>query len=279
MKKQDVIIEMILTEYIYQRDKMTQQTDEKDFLAHYDSQQFEQLSVTTDLLIFSISDVKTDNYRKLPEKMMSVYLIKRSQFPCKDKWSLAGGFVHPNETLEETAKKVLKQKINLDNLYLEQLYTFDKIDRDPRTRILSVGYMALVNRKELPSGIQQSNNWFNIQQTDSGLILKNEQQPDMIFDLSHENCLAFDHAHIIQVGLNRLKNKIEYTDLAFHLVPHEFTLTELQNVYEAILGKKLLAPAFRRVIKSRVQPTGHTTTGSGHRPSALFYYAGDKSII
>ena len=100
---------------------MTYHIDEDDFLAHYDSQQFEKLSVTTDLLIFSISDIKTDNYRKLPEKMMSVYLIQRTQFPCKDKWSLAGGFVHPQETLEAAAKKVLKQKINLDNLYLEEV--------------------------------------------------------------------------------------------------------------------------------------------------------------
>ena len=139
--------------------------------------------------------------------------------------------------------------------------------------------MALVNRQELPLHIQASHNWFNIHQTESGLVLQNEQNAHLIINLSDEKSLAFDHADIIQVGLNRLKNKIEYTDLAFHLVADEFTLTELQNVYEAILGKKLLAPAFRRVIKSRVKPTGKTTTGSGHRPSALFCYDGHDNII
>ncbi len=251
---------------------------EKDFLNTYDSTPYGKISLTTDLLVFSISDVKTANYRKLPEKKMSVFLMQRDQFPFKDKWSLPGGFVDMNDTLETTAKKVLKNKIHIENLYLEQLYTFDNPRRDPRMRIVSVAYMALVNRQELPPHLQQTDNWFTVNCENGKLILANEKCPDLYFDLSQQDCLAFDHTEIIKTGLTRLKNKIEYTDLAFHLLPYEFTLTEMQNVYEAILGKKLLAPAFRRVVKSQVMATGNMTGGQGHRPSALYRYRGNEIL-
>ena len=271
-KKQYVIINLFLSKKIIQRLYMLQNEAEKAFLKSYDSSVFEKLSVATDLLVFSISYVKTNNYRKLPEKIMSVFLTSRDQFPFKNMWSLAGGFVGPLESPEETAKRVLKQKIHLEDLYLEQLYTFGDVGRDPRTRIISIAYMALIDRNDLPLHLQQSDCWFNILREEGKLVLQNENNPELRIDLNDPNALAFDHTKIIKVGLERLKNKIEYTDLAFHLVPDEFTLTELQNVYEAILGKKLLAPAFRRVIKSKVQETGNVTSGSGHRPSALYRY-------
>ncbi len=258
---------------------MTTNKDEKQFLNTYDSAQFDKISLTTDLLVFSISDVKTTNYRKLAEKKMSVFLINRDQFPFKDKWSLPGGFVRPTDTLEETAKRVLQDKVKINNLYFEQLYTFGAIDRDPRMRIVSVAYMALVNRRDLPGNLQHADNWFTVNRQNNTIILTNENNPELRFDLSHDGGLAFDHTTIIQTGLNRLKNKVEYTDLAFHLLPTEFTLTELQNVYEAVLGKKLLAPAFRRAVKSRVTATGNMTGGLGHRPSALYQYTGEPESV
>lgn len=274
-KKQYVIIKMILTKFSLKRLIMFIKKAEKAFLKSYDSSVFEKLSLTTDLLVFSISDLKTNNYRKLSEKVMSVFLTNRDQFPFKGVWGVPGGFVGLNESLEETAKRVLREKIHLDDLYLEQLYTFGNVQRDPRMRIVSVAYMALIERSDLPLSLQQADNWFNIFKEGDKIILKNENNPSLVIDLSELGALAFDHQEIISVGLERLKNKIEYTDLAFHLVPNEFTLTQLQNVYEAILGKKLLAPAFRRVIKSRVEATGNVTSGSGHRPSALFSYKGE----
>ena len=274
-KKQYVIINLFLTKFSLTRFKMFIKKAEKAFLKSYDSSAFEKLSVTTDLLVFSISDLKTNNYRKLSEKVMSVFLANRDQFPFKDCWSLPGGFVSPEETLEETAKRVLREKIHLDDLYLEQLYTFGGVERDPRMRIISVAYMALVERSDLPYSLQQSDHWFNICREENKFILRNENNSSIEVDLNTPSALAFDHHEIIKVGLERLKNKIEYTDLAFHLVPNEFTLTELQNVYEAVLGKKLLAPAFRRTIKSKVHETGNMTSGSGHRPSALFKYKAD----
>ena len=133
-----------------------------------------------------------------------------------------------------------------------------------KLRVAVIGTGMIANSAHFPA--------LNILREEGKLVLQNENNPQLRIDLNDPNALAFDHTKIIKVGLERLKNKIEYTDLAFHLVPDEFTLTELQNVYEAILGKKLLAPAFRRVMKSRVEATGKTTSGSGHRPSVLFKY-------
>ena len=150
------------------------EVEERSFLDSYDSSVFEKVSVTTDILVFSISDITTTNYRKLPEKKMSVYLTQRTQFPFKDKWSLAGGFVNPKETLVETAMGVLKRKMGIDELYLEQLYTFDAPNRDPRMRILSVAYMALLNRKDLPENARQESLWFNIIRDGEKILLQNE---------------------------------------------------------------------------------------------------------
>lgn len=246
---------------------MTDYRNEKEFLETYDSKGFEQVSVTTDLLIFAISDLETENYRRLNQKKMSIYLVKRENFPAKDKWCLPGGFVNPRESLEESALAVLKQKTKLNDLYLEQLYTFGDVKRDPRTRIISVAYMALIDKQNLPMQIARDSNWFHITQKGEDVFLQNEENPEIRFSIGE---LAFDHSDIIKAGLSRLKNKIEYTDLAFHLLPEEFTLSELQAVYEVILGKSLLAPAFRRMIKPHVVATGNVKQGSGHRPSAFY---------
>ena len=117
---------------------------EEEFLKAYDPNEFERLSVTTDILIFSVSDKEKNNYRKANEKIMSILLVKRDNYPFKDRWCLPGGFLDPKtETLLDTTKRVLKSETNLEDIYLEQLYTFDCINRDPRMRVLSTTFMAL----------------------------------------------------------------------------------------------------------------------------------------
>lgn len=260
---------------------------EKEFLESYDSSLFEKVSITTDLLIFSVSDSKQDNYRKLNEKSFSIFLLRRSEFPFKDEWSLPGGFVDPRESLEVAANKVLEKKTGFSDLYMEQLYTFGNVKRDPRMRIISTAYMSLIDKNQLSEEIANSENWFNITvKDDQFFTLQNVKDEKIVLSFSipetgsifqpniqskfEAKDIAFDHALIIAAGVLRLKNKIEYTDLVFHLLPESFTLTELQNVYEAILGKKLLAPAFRRMIATQVVKTGEVRQGAGHRPSALF---------
>lgn len=265
---------------------------EAEFLKDYDSSQFEKLSVTTDILIVSVADEQQSNYRKTAIKKMSILLVKRDNYPYKDKWCLPGGFLDPKtETLEESAKRVLYQETNLKDIYLEQLYTYDAINRDPRLRVLSTSFIALIDKNKLTSQINPKAKWFNIS------IMEDNDRIDVVLESANETMkykvekylkeqttnryeykllenkdLAFDHATIILSGLERLKNKIEYTDIVFNMMPEYFTLGELQKVYEVILNKKLLDPAFRRIIASKVVKTEKMKTGGGHRPSALFQY-------
>lgn len=264
---------------------------EEEFLKDYDSNAFEKLSVTADILILSVADEETGNYRKLSEKKFSVLLVKRNTYPFKDKWCLPGGFVGYNEDLEDAARRILKNETNLENIYIEQLYTFGTPNRDPRMRVLSTSYMSLIDKNRLDTKLAKNAAWFNItllEDKDSiHVTLDNEIETinfvikkvlrdkstdryDYIVDKNDK--IAFDHAKIIVSGISRLKNKIEYTDIVFNMMPRYFTLGELQQVYEVILGKKLLAPAFRRIIADKVRKTDKMQTGGGHRPSQLFEY-------
>lgn len=270
---------------------------EEEFLKDYDPKEFDQLSMTADILLISVSDEESNNYRKTSKKMMSILLVKRDDFPYKGKWCLPGGFLNPKtETLEDCAKRVLKNETNLSNIYLEQLYTYDALDRDPRTRVVSTSYIALVDKNKLTEMINPNASWFDVVlleekndivdiTLDNGkdtihLAIKKklrEKTTDRYKFIEVKNdALAFDHALVILAGLERLKNKLNYTDIVFNMMPEYFTLGELQQVYEVILNKKLLDPAFRRIIASKVEKTNKMKTGEGHRPSALFKYKGNK---
>ena len=145
---------------------MGKETTEAEFLKNYDSSKYEKPSVTVDVLIFTILNKKTDNYRKLDDKKLSLLLVKRGGHPFKGKWAIPGGFVNMNESLEEGAKRELKEETNVENVYLEQLYTYGDVNRDPRTRVISSVYMALVNsdRLNVKAGDDASDaKWFNIE--------------------------------------------------------------------------------------------------------------------
>lgn len=266
-------------------------SSEEEFLNHYDSSKFEKLSMTTDILIFSISNNPTDNYRKLNEKLFSVLLVKRDDYPFKDKWCLPGGFVKIDEDLEDAPKRILANETNIHDIYLEQLYTFGSVNRDPRMRIVSTSYMALIDKNRLNDKLNNNASWFNINiiedekeisvYLENGIeeikfkikkILKEKTTDRYKFEILENDKLAFDHPLVIVSGIERLKNKIEYTDIVFNMMPEYFTLGELQQVYEIILGKKLLDPAFRRIIADKVVKTDKMQTGGGHRPSYLFKY-------
>ena len=273
-----------------------QYSSEEEFLKNYDPNSFERLSMTTDILIMSVSTEESDNYRKLEEKKFSILLVKRDDYPFKDKWCLPGGFIGMKETLEEAAKRVLEAETNLKNIYIEQLYTFSDVDRDPRMRIISTAYMALIDKNKIKDTLNKNSCWFNVslvEETEKKykVVLKNEkeeisftlnkrlkEQTTDSYELSvgKNEKIAFDHPLVIVNGLERLKNKIEYTDIVFNMMPKYFTLSELQQVYEVILNKKLLAPDFRRIIANKVEKTDQVRKGKGHRPSALFRYKGSK---
>ncbi len=270
---------------------MSEFQSEEEFLKAYNPNDYDRLSLTTDILICSVSSEEEENYRKLSKKYFSILLVKRDDYPFKGKWCLPGGFVRIDEELEDAPKRILASETNLHNIYLEQLYTYGSLDRDPRMRVISTSYIALVDKNRLRDKLLPNASWFNVtlledekkmnitldngEETISLVIKKTlrEQTTDRYkYTIVKNDKLAFDHPLVIAAGLSRLRNKVNYTDIVFNMMPEYFTLGELQQVYEVILGKKLLDPAFRRIIANKVEKTTKVKTGEGHRPSALFRY-------
>lgn len=285
--------------------KNKQGLTEEEFLKQYDANMYSKPSFTVDMLIFTVVNEEKENYRRLPEKSLKILLVKRGDHPYIGKWALPGGFVAVEESLDEAALRVLRAETNIDDIYMEQLYTWGEVNRDPRTRVISSSYMALVDSSSLiiKAGNDETDaSWFNINYNllqekkvlvEKGYIyeqiveikLWNESEELYSKIKITENLdgkvnreiietvgIAFDHGKFIEYAINRLRKKIEYTSLAFNLMPELFTLTELQQVYEVIQGKELLAAAFRRKIANMVIETNQFTKDAGHRPSKLFRY-------
>jgi ADP-ribose pyrophosphatase YjhB (NUDIX family) len=281
---------------------------EEEFLQKYDASIFERPSVTVDMLIFTVMDEEKENYRKLPEKSLKFLMIKRGEHPYIGQWALPGGFVGANESIDEAAMRELKTETNIDNIYMEQLYTWGNINRDPRTRVISCSYMALVDSTslEIKAGDDADEaKWFDINysvfqekktilekgfvyeklvkinlsdntDTLSAVVKVLETVEGKVRKVNREvvdsNGIAFDHAKMIEYAIERLRNKIEYTDIAFNLMAELFTLSQLQQVYEVILDRELLAAAFRRKIAGMVIETNQFTKDAGHRPSKLYRF-------
>jgi len=261
--------------------------NEKQFLEQYNPVEFPRPSVTVDNVIFTVAVIREGNYRKLAEKELRVLLIQRGGHPFIGQWALPGGFVRPDETVGEAANRELAEETSIHGGYLEQLYTFSAPGRDPRTWVISCAHMALIDneRINLKAGSDADDaRWFIIKTENTvehvKLLLTNEdinlsaivmsKSNGKDLQIIENNGLAFDHAEILVCAINRLRSKLEYTDLAFSLMPEKFTLTELQQVYEAILGKLLFKAAFRRKIIGLVQETGQYTNDKGHRPAKMY---------
>ena len=280
---------------------------EKEFLQNYDEHEYKRPSVTNDIIIFTTADKEEDNLRKVPKKGMQVILIKRNDYPYKEKWALPGGFVDINESLEMGARRKLKEKTGIDNVYAEQLYTFGDVHRDKRTRVISVGNIALVEKEiikfEEIDSLKKSE-WFWINKT----LLSCEKHEQFIeskhllslksidekIEINYEITekaertifrrkvnsykllnssteeLAFDHYKILDYGIDRLRNKVEYTPIAFNLLPRLFTVKELQNVYEAIMGREILN--FRRKMGEMIIETDEKIEGKAFRPAKVFKF-------
>lgn len=231
---------------------MLKRTEEEIFLENYNPREYEPIAITVDIVVFGVLKITTDNYRKLDKQSLNILLVSRKEYPFKGMYSLPGGFVGSKETIDDAVKRVLKNKTGLDNIYCEQLYTFGEVGRDPRMRVISCAYIALVDTTKVQL---KDAEWIDI---------------DRVTQLT----LAFDHSHIIDESLKRLRGKINYTDIVFHVLPKRFTISELQEIYETILNKKLLAAAFRRTIIDKLVETGEYTQNAGHRPSMLFEWKG-----
>ncbi|MCA9970761.1 MAG: NUDIX hydrolase [Anaerolineales bacterium] len=212
---------------------------------NYDANAYERPSVTVDVVIFSLA---ADD--------LKVLLIKRKHKPFAGMWAIPGGFVRMHESLEEAAVRELAEETNVTDVYMEQLYTFGQPDRDPRTRVITVAYFALVPHDAIhhrPGDDAAETGWFSM------------------FQLPE---LAFDHHDILDYALTRLRYKLEYTAVGFELLPDEFTLSELQKAYETILQEPLDKRNFRRKILSAeiLQETGRKKKLDEGRPAKLYRY-------
>ncbi len=224
---------------------------EKEYLEQYNPNDFERPSVAVDLLVFTIE-----------EDRLKIVLVEREEHPFKNKLSLPGVFVGINETLDEATVRGIKEETGLQDLYFEQLYTWGDINRDPRMRIISVSYIAIVDIEKIH-------------------LLAGERTTSVaLYDvdelIASDMKLAFDHKKIIEYGRERIKNKVEYAPIAFEFLAEKFTLPELQRVYEILLNKKLYKAGFRQKVASIVEETGEMTSGDAHRPSKYYRFVADK---
>jgi 8-oxo-dGTP diphosphatase len=200
-------------------------------------------AVTTDVVLFTIQDER-----------LEVLLIRRGSEPFKGRWALPGGFVDIDEDLLACAKRELEEETGVTGIYLEQLYTFGTPDRDPRERVISVTYYALVPRERLTIRAASDAGavaWFPFQQLPP---------------------LAFDHDQIVAMAHERLAAKLEYSTIALQFMPERFTLTQLQSVYEVVLGQRLDKRNFRRRILALncIEECGEWLRQVNHRPAKLY---------
>lgn len=204
-------------------------------------------SVAVDLVIFTVRD-----------GLLQVLLVRRDPPPFAGTWALPGGPVGPRETLETAARRELGEKTGLDDVYLEQLYTFGDPDRDPRGRTVTVAYYALIQSGRVRA--DESVSWF---------------------PAARPPRLAFDHAKILGTGVRRLRAKLEYTTVGFQLLPPKFTLTDLQNLYETILGKRLDKRNFRKKVLSLnlLRPHREKRAEGAHRPAQLYSFKLGKMMV
>lgn len=204
--------------------------------------------LTVDVVIFTLRD-----------EQLSVLLVKRARPPFQGYWALPGGFVEMDERLENAAARELEEETGVQDAYLEQLYTYGEPGRDPRGRVISVAYFALLPKNALAHEEAGSDaaqlGWFAVGST-----------PE----------LAFDHDQILNYALRRLRYKLEYSAVGFQLLPDTFTLTELQHTYEIVLGEPLDKRNFRRRILQAgiIEPTQQVRSGEG-RPAKLYRYRPD----
>jgi 8-oxo-dGTP diphosphatase len=220
----------------------------------YDASKYERPSVTVDVVIFTILDGE-----------LKALLVKRKHWPYEGMWAIPGGFVGIDEGLEEAAYRELREETGVsgEDVYLEQLYTFGDPGRDPRTRVITVAYFALVSadKLHLPDGRLRAADdaadvgWFSAYKPPS---------------------LAFDHTDILNYAITRLRYKLEYTAVGFQLLPGRFTLRELQEAYETVLGEELDKGNFRsKLRKSGVVEATDGYRETGGRPARLYRFRDD----
>lgn len=198
--------------------------------------------ITVDIVILTIKD-----------DALQVLLVKRNNEPFKDKWAIPGGYVRMSENLDEAAMRVLKERTNVDNIYLEQLYTFGDPLRHPVSRVITCAYFALIRSE------------------DFDVVTTSDLKWHKVFDLPP---LAFDHKEIIEYSLKRTRERLEMCPVAYQLLNEKFTLTEMQKAYEMIMEKKLDKRNFRKkvITTDGLRELNEFSKSSSKRPARLYTF-------
>lgn len=283
---------------------------EKEFLASYVPGNYNKPSNTVDMLLFTVDDVPVSG--KDPDKALKILLIKRGNHPYLGCYAIPGGFVNIDEALSSACYRELKEETNIDNVYFEQLKTFgDLVERDPRTRVISIAFLALADKtniKPIAGDDATYAQWFTVKKdfissNNSGIervdiynltLVSDDAEVKIGYRVTEKFVkngivsikvpsyeplgwstgeLAFDHIDLVYYAIERLKNKIEYTPIAFSLLPKYFTLREIQKLYETILNveKPFSRANFRRKIKKMVIKTEKEKLTSG-RPAICYMF-------
>jgi len=209
-------------------------------------------AVTTDIVAFTVED-----------EALKVLLVERKYAPFQGRWALPGGFVGIEESLDACAQRELTEETGLEGVYLEQLYSFGDPGRDPRERVISVAYYALLpmRREALAAGSDAADvGWFDA-----------DRLPD----------LAFDHRQIVELARERLTAKLEYSTAGLMLTPEEFTLSEAQRLYEIVSGRPKDKRNFRKWLLSLdvIEETGGMSAGGAHRPAKLYRLKANDGVV
>jgi 8-oxo-dGTP diphosphatase len=206
---------------------------------------YEQPAVTVDLVLFTVNS-----------DMLKAMLVRRAEEPFAGCWSIPGGFLRIGESLEDAALRVLHEKTGVANVYLEQLYTFGSPERDPRARVITVTYIALIP-------------WQHLVQPESSKVM------DLTWiSVDRLPKLAFDHREILNYAVKRLRAKASYSNIVYGLMPEQFRLSELQKMYEIIIDDRLDKRNFRKrmLATGLLQATGKKDATGAHRPAMLFRF-------
>jgi len=192
----------------------------------------------------------------LSERGLEVLLVQRDLPPFEGSWALPGGFVRENEDLEDAARRELREETGLEGVFLEQLYTFGEPGRDPRGHVVSVAWVALVNVR------------------DHAVSAATDARDAAFFPVGDLPELAFDHDRILAVAEERVRGKVRYRPIGFELLPPEFTLAQLQHLYETVLGRELDKRNFRKKLLAAgfLEDTGEREEGVPHRPAKLYRF-------
>ncbi len=207
--------------------------------------EYPRAALTVDCVVFGVDD-----------EGLKVLLIERALPPFEGEWALPGGFVHVDETVDEAARRELMEETGLEKVFLEQLYTFSALDRDPRERVISVAHFALVNlvdhRVQAATDAREAA-WFSVDDLPS---------------------LAFDHAEILEMALERLRGKLGYQPIGFELLPQKFTLSQLQRLYEVVQGRELDKRNFRKKVLATglLIETREVQQDVAHRAARLYRF-------